>query len=447
VELANERSLAAKRAGVGEEMKQQLSFACAAGGGAAAIASAENACSRCAPSALEYSVRTSSATIPRCAFARVSNRDRTLEKTRLTSQTRKRGALFAVMSGKQQQREVTVGAAGQYEAVRRQSGETGCSGEFVGHEVSFSVATGAAVSIPERFIPDAFRQWGVPVLGFDRVTSSEIRTRTAVDTPGGDTAVDAAKPPSPHSQSSPSSLELYIKISRILPTVGCEADAVVPEITTVQAPVLLPAADATLLDIVATELASSADAARATGAVVFPGGSFSTGVLRHNKYARLLFALAFEEGGNDQNRLLIEVSSEFRRSGTVSITYEQRDGAFCGGAVLCGCGGRVASFAKEQVDADAVFARDNVWHLDASSKVVVGDEGVLKAKTDAADEEVRERVFPKNVRVRVRESEAYVIIQVAAVRENTMNVIERAYACKDGKLSAVASYKMTRKSV
>lgn len=84
------------------------------------------------------------------------------------------------------------------------------AGDWRGYESSFSVATGAASSIPAYLIPDEFRQWNVAVTGYETLTSSVVL------------------PPS--DEGGPSTLETVR--TRALPAVGCENDAVVPDAAT-----------------------------------------------------------------------------------------------------------------------------------------------------------------------------------------------------------------------
>uniref|UniRef100_A0A7S1TC41 Uncharacterized protein n=1 Tax=Compsopogon caeruleus TaxID=31354 RepID=A0A7S1TC41_9RHOD len=83
------------------------------------------------------------------------------------------------------------------------SGLDRLSGDFLGYEVVFS-PTGCPREVPDRFVPDQFRDWGVRVYGFEVLTSTKVE-----ETDG--------------------SVALYMKRVRALPAVGCEADAVSTE--------------------------------------------------------------------------------------------------------------------------------------------------------------------------------------------------------------------------
>jgi len=323
-------------------------------------------------------------------------------------------------------------------------------GEFVGHEVSFSVADGQALSIPDRFIPDAFREWNVPVLGFDRITSTQLQP---------------PQPKQPHQNHD----YLYLKISRMLPTVGCEADAVVPDVSLSATPVLpFSHNSSTLLKSVHSLLADAPDPARAAAAILLPSGCFSSGSLSYNRFARLTFGLTFPShntadvvvegrdssqttsskktlanndtsGGGDGGansvvregrRILVELPCGFKKAGSVSVTVEEYDGEFCDGAVLCGCGGRVASFAGDSVD-DGVH--DGNGDEVGEWRVVEGSEcgdGLSIDGMGAAEEE-RIRVFPKGVRVRAVDSKNAAALEVAVVQGGVMTVVERVYRRDD----------------
>jgi len=75
------------------------------------------------------------------------------------------------------------------------------SGEWTGTECFFSAINGECKTIPERYVPDAYRDWGVEIHAFETVAASKVRDDDV----------------------------LRLKHLRVLPSVGCEADAVSTE--------------------------------------------------------------------------------------------------------------------------------------------------------------------------------------------------------------------------
>jgi hypothetical protein len=75
------------------------------------------------------------------------------------------------------------------------------SGEWEGAAAAFS-RDGSPVELPPRFVPDAFREWGVAVCDWQ----TQCSTDAGVDGEGG-------------------SVRVAYRLKRLLPSVGCEADA------------------------------------------------------------------------------------------------------------------------------------------------------------------------------------------------------------------------------
>lgn len=71
-------------------------------------------------------------------------------------------------------------------------------GEWEGITASFDAATGAPLPLPEHYVPDAFREWGVELFDWQSQCSSTVHEGRA----------------------------LAATVRRLMPTVGCEADAV-----------------------------------------------------------------------------------------------------------------------------------------------------------------------------------------------------------------------------
>ena len=79
------------------------------------------------------------------------------------------------------------------------------SGEWEGAAAAFN-RTGSPIELPPRYVPEAFREWGVEVADWQTQCSTEV-----LPVPGGD-AIST-------------SFSLSYRLKRLLPSVGCEADA------------------------------------------------------------------------------------------------------------------------------------------------------------------------------------------------------------------------------
>lgn len=173
-------------------------------------------------------------------------------------------------------------------------------------------------------MPEAYREWGVVVTGFDSLWSTTVTE----------------------------SHELRERRTRALPTVGCEADAVAGEVS-----------DTT---------AGATEGGERNGG--FADGSYSLGPAsltatdvklpvwrfclahprndaRHRSRARLHF------GRIDSPKASVAAA-------TVNVWVEEWDAPFCAGAVLPGCGGKEHSFAEEERAAPDAAA--GVWRIDAT---------------------------------------------------------------------------------
>jgi hypothetical protein len=167
------------------------------------------------------------------------------------------------------------------------------------------MSDGLPQSVPDWYVPDEFRAWGVPVVGFETVTSTRIE--------------DAA---------------LRVKRTRALPAVGCEADAVIPE---VQDNLIQPAVAAT-------------DRLRCTLSLGFDHGGFAVGPESIADYPntappRWHFCLVDPDTPNVQpenirgrRRARLEFGLVSSTHGAVDAYIEVLDGPFCGsgGEILPG---------------------------------------------------------------------------------------------------------------
>lgn len=186
------------------------------------------------------------------------------------------------------------------------------AGDWRGYESTFSVATGAASSIPAYLIPDEFRQWNVAVTGYETLTSSVV-----LPPPDG---------------GGPSTLETVR--TRALPAVGCENDAVVPDAATFSA--VLPLSD---------------DGETAT--VGFSSGAYASGRTAGGPTAAWEVCLlsppgAFAEGDGQvdnagirahRRRMRVMAGPLVGAAGAVTLFAEGYFHTPSRGAVLPGCGG------------------------------------------------------------------------------------------------------------
>jgi hypothetical protein len=206
------------------------------------------------------------------------------------------------------------------------------AGEWFGYEVAFAAADGTALEIEERYVPDEFRAWAVPVKGFEVVSSSRV---VVVVDDDDDDIVDSVgneggRPRCSH--------RLVVKRTRALPSVGCEADAVVPEVRVDEWPALVASA--------------AAPDGRLRVGVGFDDGGYFWGpaVLsadnRHCDTWTVCVADPRPAAGVPR-RARLEIGRVNDRRGAIIAVVESWDGQFCNGAILPGCGGKNASFADE----------------------------------------------------------------------------------------------------
>lgn len=182
-------------------------------------------------------------------------------------------------------------------------------GEFIGFEAAFSGA-GDALPVPDRFVPDAFREWQVEVYGFEENYSEAV----------GDYL-------------------LHAKRQRIEVKAGCEEDAVSAE-----------------SEEYAVDLAEPFN-------VAFPNGCMCVRVKQPNRFCdaeRVLFSLVYRDAGaegkrgGELRRTQIEFDVDADRRGhppfgeRIVVRRELYDQPYNNGQQLVGCGGKVASFVSAE---------------------------------------------------------------------------------------------------
>eukprot|EP00172_Hildenbrandia_rubra_P003998 Plantae.Rhodophyta-Hildenbrandia_rubra.ctg732.p1 GENE.Plantae.Rhodophyta-Hildenbrandia_rubra.ctg732~~Plantae.Rhodophyta-Hildenbrandia_rubra.ctg732.p1 ORF type:complete len:352 (-),score=61.48 Plantae.Rhodophyta-Hildenbrandia_rubra.ctg732:218-1273(-) len=258
------------------------------------------------------------------------------------------------------------------------------TGEWAGYEVAFDAKTGDALDIPEILVPREFRDYGLRVLGFD------VRSSCSVNTDG---------------------TALVIKRTRALPTVGCEADAV---ITDVKENVYLR-----------------------EHALVFEDGSFTIGDSEVKKDSKFVFGLA-----RAKERVRIEFQGTDFERGTITMFREKWDAQWCNGEILPGCGGGVSSFGEEE---KKDYAEELVgkWTIRLSEQFRLNDTWTSEVGTlqmDRTERQADEEVIvslPHGVTVGMLKSSSNVLtIHVGALYETGSRlVLGREY--RDGQLERV----------
>ena len=192
------------------------------------------------------------------------------------------------------------------------------SGEWAGYETSFHSVTGKPLPIPEIHVPDEFREWGIPVLGYDIRTSSRV---------------DESRP------------ALVIKRTRALPTVGCEADAIVPDV--------------------------KEDVHPEENVFAFDDGTYIV-------CAKLLDESSQWSVGirNDEQRIRLQLGRFDLGKGKATMFLEKWDAEWCNGEILPGCGGDIHSFAEEKSSKQNVTGS---WDLSGVARALENGKWVSRS--------------------------------------------------------------------
>lgn len=252
---------------------------------------------------------------------------------------------------------------------------------------------GVPQPLPDFVVPDEFRNWDVQLFGYETVTSTRVY---------GD--------------------EVYLKRTRALPSVGCEADAVVPEERV-------------------ERFVTGAVEGKVGGSVGFESGAFSAGPEVFLNFFKAVAWLADPEAG--QKRVRLEFGDVRKETGAVVAFVEGWDGEFCDGALLPGCGGNNVSFAEEvSMDAGVLEGR---WKVKGTALSIVEgswveeviDEEVVRSRDDVESEA---RVcLPRGISLGVLEKESGEIELCAGwILDSSRSVVRRSYG-SDGKLLRVVS--------
>lgn len=155
-----------------------------------------------------------------------------------------------------------------------------------------------------------------------------------------------------------------MKRTRALPSVGCEADAVVPEVRVDRYLVTPSSAD--------IDVSEYAMAGNQVGGVslAFADGSFSSGPATFSQDVVASWEAWIPAADGDERaraRLHFGLVNEAR--GKVTAFVETHDGSFCDGELLPGCGGKNRSFADDEAVTDAQLAGE--WSVETTEMRVV----------------------------------------------------------------------------
>ncbi len=235
-------------------------------------------------------------------------------------------------------------------------------------------------------MPDEYRNWGVEIKGFESLTSSEL--------------VSSA---------------LRTKRTRVLPSVGCEADAVVPETS----------------EITTTGFGDTPES------VGFENGSYSVGPLRisDDVAAKSSFCLVEPDTEIDKprTRVRVECGDVLAGRGVLDIHVEVWDAPFCDGAVLPGCGGSSVSFA-DAPPLDSARELPGIWAVSGIAFENVGSEWrqtEIDAVVERSSEEVGQYAavaLPKGISVNAAMKEDGAVVEVGWVsRPGVRSVVSRSY--------------------
>lgn len=268
---------------------------------------------------------------------------------------------------------------------------TAVSGEWFGYEVAFSARTGQAQTIPERYVPDEFKNWDVEIKGFDMVTSTAV-----IDT------------------------GLLVRRTRALPSVGCEADAVVPE-------------------VVETILSS-----RGTEAIIAGGtadGSFSSGPTQLLSLSQRWEFTLMNPNDSVRSRVRLQFGRLDEGVGAIVAYLENWDLAFGNGEILPGCGGPNSSFADDAIMEKQLLAGE--WNVSGMKWMTTDDGEELSAGDNVQYNVQRDAVFdgmllPRGLTARVvTDDDGACVVEAGWMAGDDVRTVARRTYGDDGKLTSV----------
>lgn len=229
-------------------------------------------------------------------------------------------------------------------------------------------------------MPDEFLNWDVKIFGFDCVTSMQMRENM-----------------------------LYVKRTRALPSVGCEADAVVPEIRE---------------DTVST---SAED-----GFILFADGCFSRGPTEYSSAATWEYGLVV-----GRRRVRVQFPELDGRQAT-TVFYEEWDSEFDNGSLLPGCGSK-SYRVEEGGSCGAEGILNGTWHRTGA---VWTPTSPLETVEDVVERSSSffQRTCPQGVTLRKVVDDDNTALEVGWMyEENKRVVISRQYG-PDSRLRRVSKF-------
>lgn len=238
----------------------------------------------------------------------------------------------------------------------------------------------------ERYVPDEYRNWGVEIKGFDCLTSS--------------TCLEDGS--------------LLLKRTRALPSVGCEADAIVPE-------------------VVEHHYLSVQDDTINGG---FPDGSINCGPASiTDDHAQRWRVCLVDPSEDVRSRIRVEFGLVNKPFGEVTVFLEHWDSAYCGGKILPGCGGSNQSFATDP-KLDPSIDLSGTWDIESQTYIAGKDGWELQSSTFDVTRESEEAgkdidvALPRGVSVGIEtlNDESICVTAGWLVKEGLRIVSRRKYA-------------------
>jgi len=243
-------------------------------------------------------------------------------------------------------------------------------GEWFGHETCFSGVSGERLTIPEYYVPDEFRNWDAKIYGFDCVTSVKVEENN-----------------------------LRVKLTRAMPTVGCEADAVVPE-------------------IFEETLSLSQD----DGFIGFENGSFSRGPPKYSSRSTWEHWMCY---GKKRVRVLFP---ELDGRQKTRLFTEAWDGDYCDGALLPGCGSKISRI-EGNGEMDASMQLEGKWSRRGYTWRKYDGTRQVSSVIEARDRVVK-RLLPGSIAIdKVVDENGRIVLETSwNVSELTRTVLSRTYS-------------------
>lgn len=219
-----------------------------------------------------------------------------------------------------------------------QSFSKSASGEWDGVSASFD-RDGQPQQLPEYYVPEAYRDWGVKL--YDWQTQCSMRT---TDTGG-----------------------LQYKLRRLMPTVGCEADAIA---FNEEADVVFPSRSAAFSD---------------TGSYCFAPIDINSASLQKANI-EYCFALPTNKRVRVVQTLRRMGSQQRWQVSTIEVHHERYEGEYTGRRELAGCGGGMDPFATESPKLDCSELEGN-W-IGSGCRLVLNPGGDGQSKVSVKDKPV-----------------------------------------------------------